>query len=106
MHSHLKLWKTILALIQKLEPNYALPSRHALKAMVERKYKDAKEDLEKAECVSITADTWNSMSMESFLGVTHHFIDANLKLSSVLLGVGHFAQSHTAENLRDATEEK
>ncbi|XP_040924669.1 zinc finger BED domain-containing protein 4-like [Betta splendens] len=100
--------KGFRAFVQKLDPTYVLPSRQTLKSMVDKKYEEAKKksinELEKAEAVSVTADMWTSITMEAYLGVTCHFINENMELASVLLGVGHFTQSHTAENLRDAME--
>lgn len=54
--------------------------------------------------VSLTADMWTSVNTDTFLGVTGHSINEELKPSSVLLGVAKFPQSHTAENLKNAKE--
>lgn len=71
--------------------------------MVEDKYQEAKEkaqaSLTQAAAVSLTADMWTSINTDAYLAVTCHFIDASTSLHSVVLGVQHFPQSHTAENL-------
>ncbi|XP_035989501.1 zinc finger BED domain-containing protein 1 [Fundulus heteroclitus] len=89
--------------VSKLDPNYVLPTRQALKAMVEAKYESAKEHakakVEKVAAVSLTSDMWTSINMDAYLAVTCHFVEENEKLSSVLLGVQAFPQSHTAENI-------
>ncbi|XP_032428162.1 zinc finger BED domain-containing protein 1-like [Xiphophorus hellerii] len=91
------------AFVSKLDPNYVLPTRQALKAMVEAKYESAKEHakakVEKVAAVSLTSDMWTSINMDAYLAVTCHFVEENGKLSSVLLGVQAFPQSHTAENI-------
>ncbi|CAJ1052271.1 zinc finger BED domain-containing protein 1 [Xyrichtys novacula] len=75
----------------------------ALKAMVEAKHEAAKEKakakLEKVAAVSLTSDMWTSINMDAYLAVTCHFVDERTRLSSVLLGVQVFPQSHTAENI-------
>ncbi|XP_032421790.1 zinc finger BED domain-containing protein 1-like [Xiphophorus hellerii] len=89
--------------VSKLDPNYVLPTRQALKAMVEAKYESAKEHamakVEKVAAVSLTSDMWTSINMDAYLAVTCHFVEENEKLSSVLLGVQAFPQSHTGENI-------
>ncbi|XP_068179073.1 E3 SUMO-protein ligase ZBED1-like [Antennarius striatus] len=90
-------------LIRVLDPNYLLPSKKALKAMVNKKYQDAKEkakeQVQKAAAVSITSDMWASINMDAYLAVTCHFIDEEDQLSTALLGVQHFPKAHTPENL-------
>ena len=66
--------KGFRAFVQKLDPTYILPTRQALQGMVEKRYQEAKEkakqELETAQSVSLTADMWTSMNMEAYLGVT------------------------------------
>ncbi|KAK0140929.1 Zinc finger BED domain-containing protein 1 [Merluccius polli] len=91
------------AFVSKLDPNYVIPTRQALKAMVEAKYESAKEKakakVEKVAAVSLTSDMWTSINMDAYLAVTCHFVGDKTRLSSVLLGVQAFPQSHTAENI-------
>ncbi|KAJ7983682.1 hypothetical protein DPEC_G00374110 [Dallia pectoralis] len=87
-------------LLHVLDPTYVIPTRKALKAMVDRKYKEAaREQLQEVAAVSLTSDMWTSLNMDAFLAVTCHFINDNDKLCTILLGVEHFPKSHTAENL-------
>ncbi|XP_053708914.1 uncharacterized protein LOC128765169 [Synchiropus splendidus] len=94
------------SLLDLLEPTYIIPTRQALKAMVEERFhaemQKAKEEVQKAKACSLTADMWTSMDMEAYLGVTCHFITEEDTLNTILLGVEHFPQSHTAENLAQA----
>uniref|UniRef100_A0A3B5QTD9 HAT C-terminal dimerisation domain-containing protein n=1 Tax=Xiphophorus maculatus TaxID=8083 RepID=A0A3B5QTD9_XIPMA len=71
--------------VSKLDPKYVLPTR--------QRY------IEKVVAVSLTSDMWTSINMDAYLAVTCHFVEENEKLSSVLLGVQAFPQSHTAENI-------
>ncbi|KAK9521488.1 hypothetical protein VZT92_021289 [Zoarces viviparus] len=91
------------AFVSKLDPNCVLPTRQALKAMVEAKYESAKEKatakVEKVAAVSLTSDMWTSINIDVYLAVTCHFVGEKTTLSSVLLGVQAFPQSHTAVHI-------
>ena len=71
--------------------------------MVDRRYQEAKEQakavVSKAKAVSVTSDMWTSINTEAFLAVTCHFIDDSTNLQSVVLGVQHFPEAHSAVNL-------
>ncbi|XP_075999197.1 E3 SUMO-protein ligase ZBED1-like [Genypterus blacodes] len=90
-------------LIHVLDPTYVLPTRQSLKAMVDKKYEEAKEKakekLQQVASVSLTSDMWTSINMEAYLAVTCHFIDGEDQLGTILLGVEHFPSAHTADNL-------
>ncbi|KAK0147477.1 Zinc finger BED domain-containing protein 1 [Merluccius polli] len=90
-------------LIHALDPTYILPTRQTLKAMVGKRYEEAKEKakekLQQVVSVSLTSDMWTSINMEAYLAVTCHYIDGEDKLGTILLGVEHFPTTHTAENL-------
>ncbi|XP_051793003.1 E3 SUMO-protein ligase ZBED1-like [Acanthochromis polyacanthus] len=90
-------------LVHALDPNYVLPSRKALKSMVEDRYREAKEkakeQVRKAAAVSLTSDMWTSINMDAYLAVTCHYISDEDQLCTSLLGVQHFPKAHTAENL-------
>ncbi|XP_047453219.1 uncharacterized protein LOC125015415 isoform X2 [Mugil cephalus] len=67
-------WCLILGsghLVAKLDPTYILPSRQAVKAMVEQHYVEEKEKAEAAllhaDSVRLTADMWTSMNMDILL---------------------------------------
>nr|XP_054594486.1 zinc finger BED domain-containing protein 4-like [Nothobranchius furzeri] len=58
-----------------------------------------KRGVQQAVAVSITADMWTSLNMEAYLALTCHYISDNMQLCTSVLGVKHFPQSHTADNL-------
>lgn len=69
-----------------------------------QKYEEGKEetkkDLESAVAVSLTADMWTSMNMEAYLAVTCHYVNkGSHEFKTSVLGVQHFPQKHTAENM-------
>lgn len=92
--------------VGKLDPTYTLPSRQALKKMVDEKYNEektkAKAQLQNVEGVSLTSDMWTSINMDAYLAVTCHFVLDDAVLATVLLGVLPFPQDHTAENIAAA----
>ncbi|KAI3357771.1 hypothetical protein L3Q82_015529, partial [Scortum barcoo] len=92
------------ALMQLVAPSYVLPSRKTVKDLVDHKYEEEKEktkkDLQSAIAVTLTADMWTSINMEAYLAVTCHYVDQDShELHTSVLGVQHFPQKHTADNL-------
>lgn len=71
--------------------------------MVEKRYKESKDKTKaivaKASAVSLTSDMWTSINTDAYLAVTCHFIDETTSLQSVVLGVQHFPEAHTAANM-------
>lgn len=66
----------------------------------EEEKEKTKKDLQSAVAVTLTADMWTSMNMEVYLAVTGHYVDKEShELCSSVLGVQHFPQKHTAENI-------
>ena len=66
-----------------------------------------KEDLAKAEHVSVTVDIWSDRRMRGFLGVTAHWFDIkdDLQLKSQLLACNRFKGSHTGERICEEFEQ-
>ncbi|XP_076738533.1 uncharacterized protein LOC143416797 [Maylandia zebra] len=87
--------------VESLNPSYVLPTKKALKVMVEARYQKMKEkakaSIEKAAAVSLTSDIWTS-NTEAYLSVTCHFVDESSTLNTVVLGVQYFPNAHTEEN--------
>lgn len=57
------------------------------------------ERLRDVPAISITADKWNSCNVESYLGVTAHYIDKEWKLQSLSLSCEPFPGHHTADDI-------
>ncbi|XP_054638097.1 zinc finger BED domain-containing protein 4-like [Dunckerocampus dactyliophorus] len=100
--------KGFKAFVNLLDPTYIIPNRKALGKMVDDKYKATKEKamalVSKASAVSLTADMWTSINMDAYLAVTCHFITEEVQLSTVVLGVQKFPQTHTAAHLAEAKD--
>ncbi len=57
-------------------------------------------DIQKGKCRAVTTDEWTSMSIQSYITSTCHYIDSsNFKLESRILDTKYTPDSHTAENL-------
>ena len=57
-----------------------------------------RKDLEHIKFCSATCDGWTSVSNQSYLGVTVHYVK-NYKLQSYLLSLRHIKESHTSQKL-------
>ena len=65
-----------------LEPGYKLPSGTHFTNLIEKIYASVKMKVidilsKDVEFLSITADIWTSIAIESYLSVTLHYIDNN-----------------------------
>ncbi len=75
------------------DPRYKVPDRHQIKEMVikefDSRHKNIIYDLQQIPGkVSFTADMWTStLSSESYLGLTIHYIDENWALQRFLLDI-------------------
>jgi hypothetical protein len=54
--------------------------------------------LQSADKISITFDVWRSDSIESYLGVTAHYVEQS-NLESRLLSLDYIETNHTSEEL-------
>ena len=64
--------------------------------------------LDDVDAVSLMTDFWSSISNDSYLGVTYHYITPNWKLWSLVLQTRTLSdplESHTAVNVAGALEE-
>ena len=60
-----------------------------------------KIQVQSADSVCITTDSWTSRGIESYLSLTAHYLDNNFELQSSLLGCFVFNEKHSAENLAE-----
>lgn len=75
-----------------LAPRYQLFHRGKTVTLIEEKYKSlsgvVKLKLKKAQNLALTADLWTDKTMQSFVGVTAHYLDIEMK--SIVLGKRSF----------------
>lgn len=63
-------------------------------------------EVKKGKAVSLTSDMCTSVNRNSYLAVTCHCIDENNMLSTTVLGVTKFPETHTADHLKEATSDR
>ncbi|CAG8620034.1 7666_t:CDS:2 [Paraglomus brasilianum] len=59
------------------------------------------KELVKPRKLSITCDIWSSVTMQSYLGVTVHFIDDEWNLRHFLLDLCYFPGQHTSQRIEE-----
>lgn len=89
--------------VKALAPLFELPSKQKLKSQIKSKYVEIsskiKSKLSTVNYLSLTSDLWtNTMTSESFIDVTTHFIFGT-KHESITLGVKALDDKHTADNI-------
>lgn len=99
-----------LELLRELEPNYTPPCRNTfITSLLEEKYVQTKtmlkSILEETEFITITTDGWTSLTNESYISVTAHFITKKWEFVSCLLSCFGYSERHTAQNLHDEISE-
>jgi len=90
--------------VAALDPSYNIPSRskittELLPAAYSSTVDRVKDMLGDAEAVTLTTDSWTSLTTENYVAVTCHFITSEFKLDSCLIQCSKFPERHTAENL-------
>lgn len=97
--------------MQLAEPRYSLPSDTYLRqTAVPDLFKSLREKvtdvIRDVTFVSFTTDTWTtSMSSESLISLTSHWIDADWIRRSAILQTSHLPGSHTAVNIKSKFDE-
>jgi len=96
-------------LLNYLEPCYKVPSTIHVVTCLQKRFSQVKNNvrskLEEANYVSLTSDTWISLSMQSYISSTAHFITNNWELHSCVLWTFYFPESHTGELIADKLKE-
>jgi len=91
-----------------VEPNYLICKEGAIKRRL-KAYKSSveeqiKKELRNAKSVSCTSDCWSSISLQSYITVTAHFIDDQWCPKSYTLTTHQLEDRHTALNLTNQLE--
>ena len=53
------------------------------------------EHLQSASYIALTSDIWTSLATQSYISATAHFVTSEWELSSCVLQMMHFPESHT-----------
>jgi hypothetical protein len=95
---------SFIKMLNKFDNKYKLPCRQTItqKNIIE-KFESVKQivqkELDTADYVSLTLDGWSSVSNNSYLGITSHYIDEDFEFQSCLLALKYAPMSHTGVNL-------
>ena len=90
--------------VAALDPSYTLPSRWVLtKDLLAIAYSKAVDEVKRvlttAEALSLTTDSWTSISTENYIAVTAHYVTTDFEMDSCLLEIVKYGERHTIENL-------
>ncbi|CAF4680903.1 unnamed protein product, partial [Didymodactylos carnosus] len=61
--------------------------------------------LKEVTYLTITVDVWIDRCGRAFMGITGHYIDSVYKPQALLLDIVRLKGSHSAENIRNTTEQ-
>ncbi|CAG8593161.1 2798_t:CDS:2, partial [Scutellospora calospora] len=86
-----------------------VPSRRKIKSLIDEEFEQIcshlRDDLYKAETVSLTADLWIVHSCNSYLGITIMWINKMFKLNEAILAVTSLKYSHTTDAIAKYIED-
>lgn len=93
-------------MLQVLEPRYTLPlRRYFSETAVPALYSECKdhilESLSNTDRVAITCDAWTSITTESYVTITAHYITDEWKLAACVLQTRAMSESHTGANIAE-----
>ena len=90
-------------LVATLEPSYQIPSRKHIMKVLHSTYDEVKAciktELNGVESVALTTDHSTSRAVDSFLGLTVHFITQEWELMTRVLQTREVRDRHTAANI-------
>ena len=89
-------------LVSKFDAAYQIPSRKHIMKVLHDLYDNIKARLQaelgSVEYVALTTDHWTSHALDSYLGVTAHFINQDWELVARVLTTKEVRERHTAVN--------
>ena len=93
--------KGFLEFFDVLNPQYQVPSRKTIMECLKDLYSEEKLQVKKKidNAFAVALDFWTSRSVDSYLGVTVHFITEDWKLSSFILQTAEVKECHTITNI-------
>ena len=93
------------SLVATLEPSYQIPSRKSIMKALHSTYDEVKTrlqtELNGVDSVALTTDHWTSPAVDSYVGLTAHFITQEWKLQTRVLQTKEVRERHTALNIDD-----
>lgn len=97
-------------MVNPLDKRYALPSRHhfsrvAMPYLYNKCHAEVANEVTKAEYFAITTDLWSSRTMEPYISLTIHYIDADFRLNTKCLQTAFIPEDHTGQNIANGLRE-
>jgi tRNA (cytidine32/guanosine34-2'-O)-methyltransferase len=98
------------ALMKTMDKRYVLPSRKhfsraALPALYDKCRAEVEKDISTAEYFATTTDLWSSRTMEPYISLTVHYIDADFTMKTKCLQTAFFPDDHTGVNIADGLKQ-
>ena len=85
--------------------SYTAKSQNTYHSMAVKAYDKARRGLKELmsgiKDVCITTDMWTSNKQESYISITAHWLDGDLKLQQAVLTTAEMSERHTGVNLKD-----
>ncbi len=93
-------------MLKVFEPRYSVPSRRyfsdtAIPALYRETTAHILESLSNTDRVAITCDAWTSISTDSYVTITAHYITDECKLTACVLQTQAMNESHTGTNVAE-----
>lgn len=86
---------------KKVVPLYTVPSRKTITRLLDERYDALKKvyrtRFQRIQNITITTDVWTDVSMKSYVGVTVHYLNDELKFINSTIGVIPLDENHTAD---------
>lgn len=98
------------ALMKTMDKRYVLPSRKyfsrvALPALYDKCRAEVEKDISTAEYFATTTDLWSSRTMEPYISLTVHYIDADFTMKTKCLQTAFFPDDHTGVDIADGLKQ-
>ncbi|XP_028300964.1 zinc finger BED domain-containing protein 1-like [Gouania willdenowi] len=95
-----------IKLMNTMDKRYVLPSSHhfsriALPALYDECRGKVAKEVSTAVYFATTTDLWSSRTMEPYINLTLHYIDADFTIKTNCLQTAFFPEDHTGQNLAD-----
>ncbi|KAK0145490.1 Zinc finger BED domain-containing protein 1 [Merluccius polli] len=97
-------------LVKTMDKRYVLPSRKhfsrvALPALYDKCRAEVEKDISTAEYFATTTDLWSSRTMEPYIPLTVHYINADFTMKTKCLQTAFFPVDHTGVNIADGLKD-
>jgi len=98
--------KSFIAMINSLNKNAKIPTRQTIKTKISKKVSKKEIEIENelnksVSRVSLTTDIWSSISNDTYMSLTAHFIDEKMKIQNILLDFSLIPHPHSGDEIAE-----